>query len=150
MYIVIIGMGEVGRHLLRTMEHEGHDLVAVDASADAIQFVEDHHDVMTLVGYGASHDVLAKAQVERADLVVAVTDHDEVNLIAALAAKQLGAQRVIARERLIELSRTRLGDSSDRSIDVLISRLRRKLSSAGAPAPIVTVRGVGYMLNAPV
>ncbi|MEQ9079282.1 MAG: Trk system potassium transporter TrkA [Sandaracinaceae bacterium] len=97
MYIVIIGMGEVGRHLLRTMEHEGHDLVAVDASADAIQFVEDHHDVMTLVGYGASHDVLAKAQVERADLVVAVTDHDEVNLIAALAAKQLGAQRVIAR-----------------------------------------------------
>jgi DNA-binding response OmpR family regulator len=57
------------------------------------------------------------------------------------------AQRVIARERLIELSRTRLGDSSDRSVDVLISRLRRKLSSAGKPAPIITVRGVGYMLN---
>ena len=56
-------------------------------------------------------------------------------------------QRVIARERLIELSRTRLGDSSDRSIDVLVSRLRRKLSSAGKSAPIVTVRGVGYMLN---
>jgi len=60
------------------------------------------------------------------------------------------AQRVIARERLIELSRTRLGDSSDRSIDVLVSRLRRKLSSAGNPAPIITVRGVGYMLNTPV
>ena len=60
------------------------------------------------------------------------------------------AQRVIARERLIELSRTRLGDSSDRSIDVLISRLRRKLSGAGGSAPILTVRGVGYMLNAPV
>ncbi|MGK6322933.1 response regulator transcription factor [Sphingomonas sp. DT-51] len=69
------------------------------------------------------------------DLLVVLADH---------------AQRVIARERLIELSRTRLGDSSDRSIDVLISRLRRKLGSAGAPAPIVTVRGVGYMLNAPV
>ena len=60
------------------------------------------------------------------------------------------AQRVIARERLIELSRTRLGDSSDRSIDVLISRLRRKLSNPGKPAPIVTVRGIGYMLNVPV
>lgn len=69
------------------------------------------------------------------DLLVALCDH---------------AQRVIARERLIELSRTRLGDSSDRSIDVLISRLRRKLSSAGHVAPIVTVRGVGYMLNVPV
>ncbi|MGE0789502.1 MAG: Trk system potassium transporter TrkA [Sandaracinaceae bacterium] len=97
MYIVIIGMGEVGRHLVRTMEHEGHDLVVVDASPDAIRLVEDHHDVMSMVGYGASHDILAAAQVERADLVVAVTDHDEVNLIAALAAKQLGATKVIAR-----------------------------------------------------
>lgn len=60
------------------------------------------------------------------------------------------AQRVIARERLIELSRTRLGDSSDRSVDVLISRLRRKLSADDRPAPIVTVRGIGYMLNVPV
>ena len=59
-------------------------------------------------------------------------------------------QRVIARERLIELSRTRLGDSSDRSIDVLVSRLRRKLSAAGREAPIITVRGVGYMLKAEV
>ncbi|TZG27815.1 response regulator transcription factor [Sphingomonas montanisoli] len=59
-------------------------------------------------------------------------------------------QRVIARERLIELSRNRLGDSSDRSIDVLISRLRRKLQLAGQHAPITTVRGAGYMLNAEV
>ena len=69
------------------------------------------------------------------DLLVALADH---------------AQRVIARERLIELSRTRLGDSSDRSVDVLISRLRRKLGSDGKAAPIITVRGVGYMLNVPV
>jgi two-component system, OmpR family, response regulator len=59
-------------------------------------------------------------------------------------------QRVLGRERLIELSRVRLGDSSDRSIDVLVSRLRRKLSSAGQSAPITTVRGVGYMLTADV
>lgn len=59
-------------------------------------------------------------------------------------------QRVIARERLIELSRTRLGDSSDRSIDVLVSRLRRKISSEDRPAPIKTVRGVGYMFTAAV
>ena len=59
-------------------------------------------------------------------------------------------QRVIARERLIELSRTRMGDSSDRSIDVLVSRLRRKLSTDDRTAPITTVRGVGYMFNAEV
>ena len=56
-------------------------------------------------------------------------------------------QRVIGRERLIELSRTRLADASDRSIDVLVSRLRRKLSTADTPSPIVTVRGAGYMFN---
>jgi len=71
----------------------------------------------------------------------------EFDLLAALIDN---AQRVIARERLIELSRTRMGDSSDRSVDVLISRLRRKLSRDGKEAPIITVRGVGYMLNATV
>ncbi|USI73250.1 response regulator transcription factor [Sphingomonas morindae] len=71
----------------------------------------------------------------------------EFDLLASLVDHP---QRVIARERLIELSRTRMGDSSDRSVDVLISRLRRKLSSAGKDAPIITVRGVGYMLNVPV
>lgn len=60
------------------------------------------------------------------------------------------AGRVIARERLIELSRTRMGDSTDRSVDVLVSRLRRKLSVGDQPPPIVTVRGVGYMFNATV
>jgi len=69
------------------------------------------------------------------DLLVVLLDH---------------AQRVIARERLIELARSRPGDASDRSVDVLISRLRRKLSTEDRPAPIVTVRGVGYILNVPV
>jgi two-component system OmpR family response regulator len=60
-------------------------------------------------------------------------------------------QRVIGRERLLEMSRTRISDASDRSIDVLVSRLRRKLSSVSNTEPLVrTVRGVGYILTAPV
>lgn len=60
-------------------------------------------------------------------------------------------QRVISRERLLELSRARIADSSDRSIDVLVSRLRRKLSSASGPKTLLkTVRGVGYALTVPV
>jgi two-component system OmpR family response regulator len=59
-------------------------------------------------------------------------------------------QTVIARARLMELAGVRDAPSSDRSIDVLISRLRRKLRHGGAAAPIVTVRGVGYMLSATV
>lgn len=59
-------------------------------------------------------------------------------------------QRVIGRDRLIELSRARLGDASDRSIDVLVSRLRRKLDDAGGAVPIRTIRGAGYMFTAEV
>ena len=59
-------------------------------------------------------------------------------------------QRVIARERLVELSRARLGDSSDRSVDVLVSRLRRKISAAGSTPPIGTVRGIGYIFKSEV
>ncbi|NIJ16058.1 response regulator [Sphingobium vermicomposti] len=58
------------------------------------------------------------------------------------------AQSVIARNRVMELAGVREAPSSDRSIDVLVSRLRRKLSRGGGTAPIITVRGVGYMLSA--
>lgn len=61
------------------------------------------------------------------------------------------AQRVIGRERLLELSRSRLSEASDRSIDVLVSRLRRKLSSQTEAGDMIrTIRGVGYMFTVPV
>ena len=60
-------------------------------------------------------------------------------------------QRVIGRERLLELSRSRLGDVTDRSIDVLVSRLRRKLQQDDEAAPMIrTVRGIGYSFAVPV
>ena len=71
----------------------------------------------------------------------------EFDLLAAFLNQP---QRVIARERLVELSRTRLGDSSDRSVDVLVSRLRRKISVAGLEPPIGTVRGIGYIFRSTV
>ena len=122
MYIVIIGLGEVGRHLLRVLEKDGHDIVAVDQHPDAVRYVEEHHDVMTLVGYGASEVILEKARVNKADLLVAVTDHDEVNLIAALAAKQFGAKRTIARTQSNEWAKAQQGVRYDLlGVDVTIN-----------------------------
>lgn len=97
MYIIVIGLGEVGRHLLAVLDGEGHDVVAIDQDPAAVHAAETNHDVMSLVGYGASETILDKAGVAQCDLLVAVTDHDEVNLIAALAARQRGARRVVAR-----------------------------------------------------
>ena len=109
MYIVVIGLGEVGKHLLSVMQHEGHDVVAIDRRSAAVTYAGEHFDVATLEGYGASEDILAQAGVSQADLVVAVSDHDEVNLIAALAAKQLGAKRVVARAQGNEWAKWREG-----------------------------------------
>ena len=97
MFVVVIGLGEVGRHVVRTLEWEKHDVVAVDLDPASIHAVEEHHDVMTLQGYGASPRVLTQARSKDADLVVAVTDKDEINLMAAITAKSLGAKRAIAR-----------------------------------------------------
>ncbi|MEO1231231.1 MAG: Trk system potassium transporter TrkA [Myxococcota bacterium] len=97
MHVVIIGLGEVGRQLIRALEPEGHDIVAIDLSSTVTADVEQKFDVQTNTGYGASEKLLEDVGVARADLFVAVTDHDEVNLISALMAKDLGARQVVAR-----------------------------------------------------
>lgn len=109
MHVVIIGLGEVGRHLIRALEPDGHDIVAIDHSEAAIAYVDDKFDVATMVGYGASEELLEQAGVSRADLFVAVTDHDEVNLVSALIAKEAGAKRVVARTQGVEFARSRQG-----------------------------------------
>ncbi|TVQ91323.1 MAG: Trk system potassium transporter TrkA [Deltaproteobacteria bacterium] len=97
MYVVVVGIGQVGRHIVRTLAWQRHDVVVIDEDRQVIQEIEEHHDVMSLVGYGANENILREAGVAKADLVVAVTDNDEINLITALAAKQLGAKKVVAR-----------------------------------------------------
>jgi trk system potassium uptake protein TrkA len=111
MHVVIIGLGEVGRQLIRSLEPDGHDIVAIDYSSEAVRVVNEKFDVKTRVGYGASEDLFLDKDiaVENADLVVAVTDHDEVNLVAALMAKSAGAKQVIARTQRVDFARTREG-----------------------------------------
>jgi trk system potassium uptake protein len=112
MYIVIVGMGQVGRHVLRMLEAERHDIVAIDIDPIALEEVGDNHDVATLEGYGASQHILDTARAGSADLVVAVTNHDEVNLIAALAARRMGAKRSVARVQGNEWT----GDNNDEGV----------------------------------
>jgi trk system potassium uptake protein TrkA len=97
MYVIVVGMGEVGKQITRELEAEDHEVVAIDSRAEAIKAIEDSLDVATLKGYGASPEILRTAGASRADLLVAVTDNDEVNLVAAMVGKDLGASRTIAR-----------------------------------------------------
>ena len=130
MYIIVIGIGEVGKHLLSELDQDGHDVVAVDRDPAAVRYAEDHYDVMSLTGYGASEEILLAAGVRRADMVVAVSDNDEVNLIATLAAKQLGAKHVIARA-----FRATSGPALDRGHPLRPARRRRGDQPARAGRP---------------
>ena len=89
MHILIIGAGEVGYHTALRISREGHKVVLVDSNAEGIRKVNEQMDVQTLVGPGSSPKILRQAEIDQADLVVAVTDSDEVNLQACRFARIL-------------------------------------------------------------
>ena len=97
MRMIICGMGEVGRQLAAELAESGHDVVAIDTSREVLTNVEEVMDVLTLRGHAGLPSTLLKAGAAKAELVAAVTNHDEVNLVIALAAKQLGAKLTVAR-----------------------------------------------------
>lgn len=99
MRVIVIGIGEVGQHVARTLSQERHDVTAVDQDARRVETMQDELDALVVAGNGASPRFLRDLGVGQADLVCAVTQSDETNVIAALAARQLGAGRTVARVR---------------------------------------------------
>lgn len=99
MKIIIIGNGKVGYTLAKQLSGEDHALTLIDQNVKALQDADSTLDVLCIEGNGASINVLLGAGVRTADLVVAVTGYDEVNIMCCLIAKKLGAEHTIARIR---------------------------------------------------
>lgn len=99
MRVIVIGLGEVGQHITRTLSRERHDITVVDADAARVEAMQGELDALLLVGDGASPAFLRQLGVGDADLVCGVTQSDPVNVIATLVAHQLGARRTVARVR---------------------------------------------------
>ena len=99
MYIIIIGCGKVGLSLAEQLSDENHDITLVDSSADKLQNLSDDLDAMKVLGNGASVSTLQDAGIERADILIAVTGSDELNLLCCLIAKKAGHASTIARVR---------------------------------------------------
>lgn len=97
--IIIVGCGKVGITLVEHLALEGHAITVVDKKASLVRQLTDQYDVMGLVGNGASYSVLMEAGIETADLMIAVTDSDELNLLCCTVAKRVGDCAAIARVR---------------------------------------------------
>lgn len=105
MNIIVVGNGKVGRSLTKQLAGEGHNVVVIDKNPKVIEDVINDFDVMGICGNGASCEIQKQAAVQKADLLIAATQTDELNILCCMIAKQLGSRHSIARVRTPEYSR---------------------------------------------
>lgn len=135
-----MGTGKVGHALAEHLSREEHDVTIIDTNDDALRKADEVLDVMCIKGNGASSETLREAGAAHADILIAATSLDEVNILCCLTAKRLGTAYTIARVRNVEYSseidslRTLLGIdlliNPEKSTAVEISRLLRFPSAA--------------------
>ena len=99
MKIVIIGLGTIGRTILKSIDRESHTITVIDEDKEKIESVIERYDVFGVVGNGACREIQQEAEVKNADLVIVLTKSDELNIYACLVAKNIGAKNTIARVR---------------------------------------------------
>ena len=97
MKIVIAGAGDVGFYLAQMLAHENQDITLIDLDQDVLDYAATHTDVLTLRGDCGSIGILKQANINNADLLLAVTTSEKTNLITAILAKKMGAKKTIAR-----------------------------------------------------
>lgn len=99
MKIIVVGCGKVGFALVEQLNKEGHQITVVDKNSDRLKTALANLDVMTYVGDGSSYSTLNAAGIRNADLMIAVMDSDEKNLLCSVIAKKAGNCRTVARVR---------------------------------------------------
>jgi len=104
--IIIIGAGDIGYNLAKMLSYENHDISLIEKNHGNYTQAVDTLDAHVFHGSGTSFTLLERTGIREADLVVAVTDSDEVNLLAAITAKQYGVEKTVARVKNREFLRT--------------------------------------------
>lgn len=109
MNIIVAGCGKIGITIIESLVNEGHDVTAVDSDITALNNVKHIYDIITVHGNAADPDTLMKAHTEDADLIVSVTNSDEVNMLCCFFARKLGTPHTIARVRDTDYNDASLG-----------------------------------------
>ena len=113
MKIILVGCGTIGTTIISSLVAEGHDIVAIDNDNDFLNEITNVYDVLGICGNGADSDVLFEANTADADLFVAVTGSDELNMLACFLARKMGAKHTIARVRNPEYNDSSLSFMKD-------------------------------------
>ena len=121
MYIVIVGDGKVGHSLAAQLVAEGHHVTIVERSDQVLQRNQDQLDARYVKGNGVSIEALQEADIQRADIAIAVTLSDEINMLVCLTAKRLGARYTIARIRNPEYNRSQSFLMEELLIDYILN-----------------------------
>jgi trk system potassium uptake protein TrkA len=122
MNVIVVGSGQVGFHIAERLSNEGHAVTVIERSRDKEQVLKAKLNALVVRGSGASADVLEEAGIENADLFIAVTDQDEVNLVACLLAHERKVPRLIARIKSLEYSTAEWAQNARKlGIDLLIN-----------------------------
>ena len=108
MKIIIVGGGKIGATLIESLEGEGHDITFVDCDQKVVDEMNNIYDVMCVCGNAVDNDTLDEAQVSSADLLIAVTNSDEINMLICFIAKKMGAAYTVARVRNPEFNDKRM------------------------------------------
>lgn len=121
MRIIIAGMGDVGYQLAKQLSNENNDIVAIDLDHDRLHYTDQMADILTIEGSSTSIKILEEAKIDKADLLVAVTSSEAVNIATAILGKKLGAKKTIARISNAEYLDPRHGvNFSEIGIDFMI------------------------------
>ncbi|MCX8084874.1 MAG: Trk system potassium transporter TrkA [Calditerrivibrio sp.] len=122
MKIIVAGAGEVGFNLAKHLVENGNDITIIDRDKDRIKYVNEHLDCYTIVGEVTNYDLLKSAGVNEADIFIAVTDSDEVNMISCLIVhSNFSVDTKIARVRNIDYHKTNLFDKKIAGFDYLVN-----------------------------
>src|SRR5690554_3177917 len=97
MKIIIAGAGEVGFHLAKLLSYESQEITLIDTNKESLTYADNHLDIKVIKGDSTSIAILKEARIAESDLLIAVTSSETTNITICVLAKQLGANRTIAR-----------------------------------------------------
>lgn len=109
MNIIIVGCGKIGQSIIASLVNEGHDIAIIDKMPEVVEDMTNTYDVLGVCGLGTDCEVLIEAGVDKADIFIAVTSSDELNMLSCYMARTLGAKNTVARIRNREYNDKSLG-----------------------------------------